>query len=101
MRADGDQKFWGIRLGGQKSLGETLEVTGSVGAKEGRYQSSNALLLDYRHDGQYDLTLGLNWRPAQNWVVKPQLAYTRNNSNSELNTYRRTDTSITVRREFK
>jgi tetratricopeptide (TPR) repeat protein len=101
IRADGDQKFWGLRLGGQKSLGETLEATGSVGAKEGNYQSSNALILDYRHDYQYDLALGLNWRPMQNWVVKPQLAYTRNNSNSELNTYRRTDTSITVRREFK
>ncbi len=100
-RIDGDQKFWGVKLGGQKSLGENLEAVGSVGFKEGGYQSRNLLILDYRRDYQYDLTLGLNWRPAQDWVVRPQLTYTRNDSNSGLNDYDRTDASVTVRREFK
>ncbi len=100
-RIDGDQKFWGGRLGGQKSLGENLEAIVSVGFKKGSYQSRNLLILDYRHDYQHDLTLGLNWRPLQNWVVRPQVSYTRNDSNSALNDYNRTDTSVTVRREFK
>ena len=100
-RIDGDQKFWGIKLGGQKSLVENLEAVASVGFKEGSYQSHNLLILDYRRDYQYDLTLGLNWRPVQNWVVRPQLSYTRNDSNSGLNDYDRTDASVTVRREFK
>lgn len=100
-RIDGDQKFWGIKLGGQKSLGENLEAVASVGVKEGSYVSRNLLILDYRRDSQYDLTLGLNWRPIQNWVVRPQIAYTRNDSNSGLNDYDRTDASVTVRREFK
>lgn len=100
-RIDGDQKFWGIKLGGQKSLDENLEAIGSVGFKEGGYQSRNLLILDYRRDHQYDLTLGLNWRPVQNWVVRPQLSYTRNDSNSGLNDYNRTDASVTVRRDFK
>ena len=100
-RIDGDQTFWGIRLGGQKSLGENLEAVSSVGFKEGSYQLRNLLILDYRRDYQYDLTLGLNWRPVQNWVVRPQLSYTRNDSNSGLNDYDRTDASVTVRRDFK
>lgn len=100
-RIDGDQKFGGIKLGGQKSLGENLEAVGSIGFKEGSYQSRNLLILDYRHDYQYDLTLGLNWRPVQNWVMRPQLTYTRNDSNSALNDYDRTDISVTVRRDFK
>ena len=100
-RIDGDQKFWGIKLGGQKSLYENLEAIASVGFKDGRYQSRNLLIMDYRHDYQYDLTLGLNWRPMQSWVVRPQISYTRNDSNSGLNDYDRTDASVTVRREFK
>lgn len=100
-RMDGDQKFGGIKLGGQKSLGENLEAVGSFGVKEGSYQTRNLLILDYRRDCQYDLTLGLNWRPVQNWVVRPQVSYTRNDSNSGLNDYSRTDSSVTVRREFK
>lgn len=100
-RIDGDQKFWGVKLGGQKSLVENLEAVGSVGFKEGGYQSRNLLILDYRRDYQYDLTLGLNWRPLQNWTVRPQLSYTHNDSNSGLNDYDRTDASVTVRRDFK
>lgn len=100
-RIDGDQKFWGIRLGGQKSLAENLEAVGSLGFKDGRYQSRNSLILDFRRDCQYDLTLGLNWRPAQNWVVRPQISYLRNDSNSGLNDYDRADASVTVRRDFR
>lgn len=101
VRIDGDQRFWGFRLGGQKWLGEKLEAFGSVGFKEGRYLLRNPLILDYRRDNQYDFTLGLNWRPMQNWVVRPQISYLRNDSNSALNDYDRTDASITVRREFR
>lgn len=101
VRIDGDQRFWGLKLGGQKWLGENLDAFGSVGFKDGRYLSRNPLILDYRRDYQYDLTLGLNWRPAQNWVVRPQVSYTRNDSNSGLNDYDRTDAAITVRREFR
>ena len=100
-RIDGDQEFWGLRLGGQKSLGKNIEAIGSVGFKEGGYQLRNLLILDYRRDYQYDLTLGLNWRPLQNWVVRPQIAYTRNDSNSALNDFDRIDASVTVRRDFK
>lgn len=101
FRADGDQTFWGIKLGGQTALGDKLEVVGAVGIKDGSYNTRNLLILDYRHDYQYDLSLGLNWRPMPNWVVRPQVSYTRNDSNSALNDYNRTDASITVRRDFK
>jgi opacity protein-like surface antigen len=59
------------------------------------------LVLVYRRDYQYDLTLGLSWNPVQNWAVRPQISYTRNDSNSGLNDYDRTDASVTVRRDFK
>lgn len=101
VRIDGDQRFWGLKLGGQKWLSENLEAFGSVGFKEGSYQLRNSLILDYRRDYQYDLNLGLNWKPVQNWVVRPQISYTRNDSNSGLNDYDRTDASVTVRRDFK
>lgn len=58
-------------------------------------------MLDFRQDHQLDLALALNWKYLPNWTVKPQISYTRNNSNSDLSAYHRTDASITVRREFK
>lgn len=100
-RIDGDQKFHGIRLGGQKSLGEKLDAICSIGYRKGKYQTQSWLIQDFRQDHQLDLTLALNWRYLPDWTVKPQISYTRNNSNSDLNTYHRTDASITVRREFK
>lgn len=100
-RIDGDQKFHGIRLGGQRSLGEKLDAICSIGYKKGKYQLQNLLIQDFRQDHQLDLTLALNWKYLPDWTVKPQISYTRNNSNSGLNAYHRTDASITVRREFK
>lgn len=101
VRMDGDQRFLGVKLGGQKWLRDDLDAFGSIGFKEGRYLLRNPLILDYRRDYQYDLSLGLNWKPAKNWVVRPQVSYLRNDSNSGLNDYDRTDASLTVRRDFK
>lgn len=100
-RTDGDQVFWGVKLGGQISLMPDLAATGSIGLKDGSYDTVNSQIPDYRHDTTYDLTLGLNWKPMPNWVVRPQISYTRNDSNSLQNDYDRTDASITVRRDFK
>lgn len=100
-RLDGGQRFAGIKLGGQKWLNDKLDFFASLGAKEGNYLAVNPLILTFRRDYQYDLNFGLNWKPMQNWIVRPQLTYTRNDSNSGLNDYDRKDLSVSVRREFR
>jgi len=45
--------------------------------------------------------LGMNWRPATNWLVKPQLMHIRNKSNIALYAFQKTEVSVSVKREFK
>lgn len=101
QRIDGDQDFAGLRAGGQTRLNDSSSVFASLGYKHGAYSRRNALFLDYREDRQYDLSAGLSWVPARNWTVRPQISYTRNDSNIALNDYDRTDISATVRHDFK
>jgi len=100
-RPDGDQRFRGVRLGGQDALNGRWAIFVFGGVKAGNYMRRNAVFLDWRHDDQYDVTVGANWRPARHWTVRPQASYTRNDSNFALNDYDRTDVSVTVRRDFK
>jgi tetratricopeptide (TPR) repeat protein len=100
-RLDGDQRFWGARLGGQMTLNPKLDAFAVAGAKFGNYTIKNILFRDYRYDEQYDLSLGMSWRPVQDWTVRPQVSYTRVDSNVALNDYDRIDASLTVRRDFK
>jgi opacity protein-like surface antigen len=101
QRIDGDQKFAGIRAGGQTRLNDSNSVFASLGYKYGNYSRRNLLFMDYRQDKQYDLSAGLNWTPARNWTVRPQISYTRNDSNIAMNDYDRMDISASVRHDFK
>lgn len=53
-----------------------------------------------RVDTQVSLGLGLNWIPARNWLVTPQVMTMHNNSNVAINEFRRETASVTVRRDF-
>jgi len=100
-RIDGDQRFWGLRVGGQMTFNPKLDAFAVAGVKFGNYTEKNFLFGDYRSDEQYDLSLGMNWRPVLNWMVRPQVSYTRVDSNVAINDYDRVDASVTVRRDFK
>ena len=53
-----------------------------------------------RRDSQYDFVVGTNYIPARNWKITTRLNLTVNESNIELNKYRREAVSVTVRRDF-
>lgn len=100
-RIDGDQRFWGARVGGQMTFNPKLDAFAVAGVKFGGYTEKNFLFGDYRSDEQYDLSVGMNWRPIQNWTLRPQVSYTRVDSNVAINDYDRIDASVTLRRDFK
>jgi tetratricopeptide (TPR) repeat protein len=101
QRADGSKAIRGLRVGGFHSFRDDLGVFGSVGIQEGDYKKENAAFLKERQDYQYDLSLGLNWRAAEQWSVRPQVSHSRNNSNINLYEYDRTDVSVTARWDFR
>jgi len=63
------------------------------------YARSN--LVELGSDDMQVAMLGVNWRPATNWLVKPQLMHIRNKSNIALYAFQKTEVSVSVKREFK
>lgn len=100
-RADGAKRFSGLRVGGQSAFNEKTELFASLGGQAGDYSMVNAAFLRQRSDRLYDLTLGANWHWDKLWTVRPQLTYSRNNSNIVIYGYDRNDVSVTLRRDFK
>jgi len=100
-RADGKKHFEGLRLGGQSALIEKWDCIISFGWQSAKYGKLNSLIMDNRSEQIYDLTVGAGWHIDKLWTVKPQIAYSRKNSNIALYSFDRTDVSLTIRRDFK
>lgn len=100
--ADNSKRFWGLRLVGQVSLGEDLDLFAGLGYMRRNDRSMNARspLVDYGTDRMADVSLGFNWRPARDWTVRPQAIYSENRSNVAVSEYQRTEVNITVRYDF-
>jgi hypothetical protein len=63
------------------------------------YARSN--LVELGNDDMQVGMLGVNWRPATNWLVKPQFMHIRNKSNIPLYAFQKTEVSVSVKKEFK
>jgi outer membrane protein len=101
QRIDGDRKLAGARAGGQIGWGAHREVFATIGVQWNGFQSQNLIFNERRTDKQADAAVGLVWRVDRDWQFKPQLTYTRNWSNIDINSYTRYEVSATLRREFK
>lgn len=100
-RADGNKGLRGIRVAVQHSLNTDIALYGNVGLQNGDYDRYNIAFADTRKDWKYDASFGLNWRAWGSWSLRPQLSYTRNDSNIAIYEYNRTDASITARWDFR
>ncbi len=100
-RINGAKRFNGLRIGGQTTWNENVKLFASVGAQLGDYDKVNPLFLQQRTDRQYDLTLGADHQWAALWTVRPQLSYSRNQSNIGIYGYNRADISLSIRRDLK
>lgn len=100
-RVDGAKRFSGLRIGGQRSFNDRMEWFASIGGQFGDYTKSNVVFSRQRSDRQYDLSLGANWHRDELWSIRPQLSFSRNDSNIAIYGYDRTDISLTIRRDFK
>ncbi len=55
----------------------------------------------FGNDDMQVMMLGVNWRPANDWLVKPQLLHIRNASNIPLYVFQKTEISVSIKRDFK
>jgi outer membrane protein len=100
-RVDGAKRFNGFRVGGHAAASEKTMLFAYAGAQFGDYSRVNYYFQQKRSDRIYDLTAGLNWHWDKNWTVRPQLNYTRVDSNIVVYAFNRLDVSLNVRRDFR
>ncbi len=101
LRIDGDKSIQGVRLSGQLSMGEKLNLFASGGVQWGKYDQTNSVFLVTRDDLQADLTVGLTYRYAPEWSLRPQISFIQNQSNIVIDRFDQVDLSLTLRRDFK
>ena len=100
IRQDLRQDVAGLRTGGQVSLTSKLQLQASMGFEIRDNDENDIAFLMKRKDRQYDASLGINYYPMQDWSIKPQISYSKNDSNIDLNSYDRTVVSVSVRKDF-
>ncbi len=99
-RTDGAKRLWGLRVGGQTTCNDKMTLFANAGAQNGDYEKVNYYFQRQRSDHLYDLTAGANWRWNKLWALRPQLNYSKNDSNIIIYRYERMDVSLTIRRDF-
>jgi len=100
-RIDGAMHFTGLRVGGKTDVTDAVSLFANATAQSGNYSRTNPFFLMQRTDQLANVALGADWRWGKYWTLRPQLAYTRNNSNIVIYSYNRTDVSLTFRRDFE
>lgn len=100
-RTDGAKRFSGLRVGGQTSVSEKTTLFANAGGQVGDYSKVNPYFLNQRSDRLYDLTVGVNWNWEKLWALRPQLIYSKNDSNIVIYSFNRIDVSLNVRRDFR
>lgn len=92
--------LYGLRAGGQVTLNPKTVFYGSAGYEYRDYGGDDPLFLKTREDDQYDLAIGVRYLPGYNWTIRPQISYTKTDSNIVINEYDRTVISINFRHDF-
>ncbi len=95
-----DQDVFGLRAGGQLSFSPIWHLNALVSYEQRDNDANDPFFLTKRKDEQYDALLGLRYLPAPSWSIRPQIAYTKNSSNIDLNGYERKSISVNVRKDF-
>lgn len=92
--------FIGARIGGQISLTAKALIVAGAGFEHRDYQGEEPQFARDRSDRQMDLSLALVYMPATDWIIRPEIAYSRNHSNIVVDDFTRTQFLVTVRRTF-
>ena len=100
-RSDGDRRLYGGRLGVQRALFGAVDGFAALGYQKSSYEATNVIFSTIRGDRQYDLSLGVNWPLDRNWSVRPQLNWTRNDSNIPTSDYERYEMFVAIRRDWR
>ena len=99
-RPDIGRKFVGVRVGGQYTLRENLNLIGGASYQYSRYGAADPLFLKRRLDNFVFVHAGLEYTFHQHWVIQPEVQYIRNGSTLPINDFKRWQAFASVRYNF-
>jgi tetratricopeptide (TPR) repeat protein len=100
-RQDGPAWLYGARFFGQTAITDSLGAFATLGAQRTEYGKVNDTYDIQRADWLYDATFGLNWQFAKDWSVRPQVMLLKNVSNISVDSFRRADVALNLRKDFR
>jgi outer membrane protein len=92
--------FYGLRAVSQISFGTNTTMYASGSYENRDYNGHEPTFLIDRTDRQYDFNVGIRYLAFPSVTIKPQLSYTKNDSNFILGDFDRTVLSISIRKDF-
>ena len=97
----GAKNFYGMRVGGQWGFGPRWAIFSTLGIALATYDGIEMSQQKGREDKHFDWNLGANYVPLENWSLRPQLNFTRHDSNIGLYGFDRREISVTLRRDWR
>ena len=99
-RADGHKSLFGLKGGLKHVINSELDANLNLGYQRGVYNSINPLFLLKRRDSITEASVGLVWRVAEPWSIRPSISYFSSDSNIAIYNYNRTNALVAIRYAF-
>jgi hypothetical protein len=90
-----------VRIAGQYGINAFWEAYVNLSAQLSEYDTENFVFARTRRDRYYEAAAGVVWHVQRDWTLRPQIAYSRNQSNITIYDYDRLEISLTLRRDFR
>ena len=92
--------YYGFRAGLRFKTSSRLLWSGVLTYQQSEYGGKHPLFNKTRSDGFINLIIGADYLFAGNWSIRPEITYSKNDSNLEFNSYDRLRALFTARKEF-
>ncbi|MEX2523742.1 MAG: tetratricopeptide repeat protein [Gammaproteobacteria bacterium] len=99
-RPDIGKTFYGVRLGGQYNLNRRTKLVGNLSYQYNRYGGNDPLFQTRRKDHFVFARAGVEYELDGNWMVRPEIQFTHNDSTLGINEFDRWQPFVTIRNQF-
>ncbi|HHJ34944.1 MAG TPA: DUF560 domain-containing protein, partial [Gammaproteobacteria bacterium] len=94
------REYFGLRAGVRFKTSSRLSWSGVLTYQQSEHGGVNPLFGKTREDDFINVVLGADYLFNGGWSLRPEILYSDNNSNLEINSYDRLRALITARKEF-
>ena len=93
------RNYSGMRAGCSLKSSARLSWSGVLAYQSSDYHGAD--IFGITHQDKYiNVQLSASYEMTKSWLLKPEITYTKNDSNAELSSYTRTQAMINMRKEF-